>query len=104
MELEWLFVNYLSGTRRAIRRTLSRAGFGSACHANIQLAGFETRRVLVCRRQSDVRPVTIRKNLEVYGNGHQALRLMFFGSELVIDDQENLCIDDELRHAVLNFI
>lgn len=104
MELEWQFVDYLSRTRFAIQGILTRAGFGSVGTAYIQLKDAERkRRVVVYRRESDVRPVTIVRNRVIYQNGHRGLRLRLFSSELVVDDQQNLCMNDELRQAVLSF-
>lgn len=103
MDLEWQFVEYLAGVRGVIRRILRSVGFNSVGTAYIQWTDSEKRRVVVYRRQSDERSVTLLKNRVIYEHGHQALRLRFVSSELVIDEQRHLCISDELRQTILNF-
>ncbi|KAH7717036.1 hypothetical protein AAVH_15550 [Aphelenchoides avenae] len=78
-------------------------GFDSVT-ASLQLTDSIERRVVVRRRQSDVRPVTAVRNQVAYPDGHRGLELRLFNSALVLDEQGNLCINDELRQAALNFL
>lgn len=104
MQLEWRFVDYLGGIRLALQGILTAAHFDFLGAANVQLTDSKKRRMAVWRRQSDVRPVTILASLISWADDHPCLRLSLFNSELLIDEQRSLCIDDELRQAVLNFL
>lgn len=106
MELEWQYVDHLSGFRLAIQRLLTNAGFHFVGAAYIQLTDtLKKRRVVVFRRHGDSPKdtVTVLTNQVFYRNGHLGLKLGFFSSALMIDEHGNLCISDGLRQAVLIF-